>query len=66
MIARLIEEAFALPSTMLREEDESVNMDETRTESDTATHVAINEGIVVLCHIGDLVDQARELHRVCQ
>ena len=66
MIVRLIEEAFALRSTMSREEDESVNMDESRTESDTESQAAISVGIVLLCHIGNLVDQVRELHRVCQ
>ena len=66
MIVRLIQEAFALHSTMSREEDESVNMDESRTASDTESQVAIDEGIVLLCQIGNLVDQVRELHRVCQ
>jgi hypothetical protein len=51
---------------MSREEDESVHMDESRTASDTESHVAIDEGIVLLCHIGNLVDQVRELQRVCQ
>ena len=65
MIVRLIEEAFALHSTMSREEDESVTMDESGTESDTDSQVAIDEGIVLLCHTGNLVDKVRELNRVC-
>ena len=65
MIVRLIEEAFALHSTMSRDEDESVNTDESRTDSDTESQVAINEGIVLLYHLGTLVDQVRELQRVC-